>query len=172
FSTLFKSDVNKTRKDKSGQKPDKKNSGSETPKKPVDRSKKPLPMPVGDRHYFAYGSNMNDEDLARWCNEKSKPVVNLRTPKVAVLQDYDLAWNYFSNTRKGGVANIMPERGSHVEGVLFELSETDLEVIAQKEGRDTYKRITVSVSLREGGTVEGVVTFEVYEDLASKSFIP
>jgi hypothetical protein len=70
------------------------------------------------------------------------------------------------------VANIVPKAGSHVEGVLFELFEADLDTIAQKEGPETYRQITVSVNLREGGTINGVVTFAVRRELERPTFVP
>ncbi len=123
--------------------------------------------------YFAYGSNMNEEDVERWCRKESRELIELRSPKVAILQDYALAWNYYSATRKGGAANIIASPGSHVEGILFELSEDHFDLIALKEGSPNYYRpLKVKVKLRDGGTIDRVVTYSVREELLRRTFVP
>lgn len=63
--------------------------------------------------YFAYGSNMNLEQMDFRC-PAAKAVGTVR------LEDYRLA---FCGKASGcGVATILPEEGSHVEGVLWEIT--------------------------------------------------
>ena len=57
--------------------------------------------------YLAYGSNMDQKDLDKWCNEWGYEKIKLLSGKKAVLKGFRLAFNYRSKNRKGGVANIM-----------------------------------------------------------------
>lgn len=66
--------------------------------------------------YFAYGSNMDEEQM------------NFRCPDAQVveavrLEGYCLAFR--SNGGGQGVATILPNQDSHVDGVLWEISSTD-----------------------------------------------
>ncbi len=70
--------------------------------------------------YFAYGSNLNQEDLNKWCRQRNRPLIDLKSksPRTCILRDYRLDFNYYSPSRGGGAANIEPSLGEHVEGVL------------------------------------------------------
>jgi hypothetical protein len=46
--------------------------------------------------YFAYGSNMDKEDLNTWCDEKKFPKITPKSIIPAKLVGYRLAFNYFS----------------------------------------------------------------------------
>lgn len=66
-----------------------------------------------ERYYFAYGSNMNLNQMEFRC-PAAKVVENVR------LDGYRLA---FGGTRSDhGVATIIPEEGSYVEGVLWSIT--------------------------------------------------
>ena len=123
--------------------------------------------------YFAYGSNMHEGDLARWCREHGyKPITPL-SREVAVLRGWKLVFNYYSTTRGGGAANIKPQEGGEVWGILMELSEEDYEIIRRKEGAPHYyEEITVSVVTRDGRIVDNVKTFRVVKERESGGFIP
>lgn len=92
-------------------------------------------MPMNRNFYFAYGSNMNPDQMAVRCPEA--------TPAgVAVLQGWDVAIN------SRGVATIIPdEAGSVVEGVLWSVSETCLRTLDRYEGVASghYVRETIQV---------------------------
>lgn len=65
-----------------------------------------------EKYYFAYGSNMNRDQM------------NFRCPRARVvtavrLEDYRLT---FSGASGNGVATILPEPGSHVDGVLWTIT--------------------------------------------------
>ena len=124
--------------------------------------------------YFAYGSNMNQEDLDDYCRRNGKPFIHLasKSPKLCVLRDFKLDFNYYSHSREGGAANIEPARGEHVEGVLFDISDVDKETIDDKEGAPNYYReILVSVVLRDGTRIENVTAYTVCED-KKRGFTP
>jgi len=124
--------------------------------------------------YFAYGSNMNQEDLNDYCRKKGRPLIHLasRSPKVCLLRDFRLDFNYYSPSRRGGTANIEPTRGEQVEGVLFNLNNVDKDTIDDKEGAPSYYReILVSVVLRNDTKIENVTTYTVCED-KKREFTP
>ena len=67
-----------------------------------------------ETYYFAYGSNMNLDQMAYRCPAASV-VENVR------LEGYRLT---FCGRGKGsGVATILPEEGSQVEGVLWSVKK-------------------------------------------------
>lgn len=67
-----------------------------------------------DRYYFAYGSNMNLEQMKYRC-PVMEVVENVR------LEDYRLAFR--GRAPGNGVATVLPEKGSYVEGVLWKITE-------------------------------------------------
>lgn len=68
---------------------------------------------MGERLYFAYGSNMNLDQMEFRCPEA-------RAAGTVRLEDYRLA--FCGNASGCGVATILPEEGSHVDGVLWEIT--------------------------------------------------
>lgn len=125
--------------------------------------------------YFAYGSNMNQKDLDAYCIKNSRPLINLeqKSPKPCLLKDYRLDFNYYSKRRKGGVANIEPASGECVEGVLFEINETDKKTLDQKEGAPlVYHKIPVTVMLGDGTKIENAITYIILEKLKTKFTAP
>ena len=70
---------------------------------------------LSEKLYFAYGSNMNLDQMAFRCPEAE--VVG-----VVRVDDYRLT---FCGSSYAGVATILPQPGSHVDGVLWRISEAD-----------------------------------------------
>jgi len=96
-----------------------------------------------------------------------RPLIDLasKSPKVCVLRDFRLNFNYYSRTRGGGAANIERAPGDHVEGVLLDINDVDKVTIDEKEGAPNYYReILVSVILRDCTKMENVVAYTVCED--------
>jgi phage replication-related protein YjqB (UPF0714/DUF867 family) len=97
--------------------------------------------------YFAYGSNLNVAQMALRCPD----AVN---PRPARLTDHD----WLINER--GVATVEPFRGSEVHGVVWELSDHDLNVLDSAEGVPVrYRRDRLTVH-----TVDGPADAWVYID--------
>jgi gamma-glutamylcyclotransferase len=109
--------------------------------------------------YFAYGSNMNLE----WVKERcpgSRPL------RIATLHDYLLSFRYPSTSWPGGGAcDIVRCKGSLVWGVLFEVSEADLQVLDDYEdvAQGGYRRIPVAVNSE--GFLHNAISYEVVEKL-------
>lgn len=122
-------------------------------------------------YYFAYGSNMNQQDLDKYCINRQRPRIDLITknPRTGILKKYRLDFNYYSSTRGGGAANLEgplePDSNEFVEGVLFELTEDEMKTINSKEGAPNYyHQIDVMVALKNGGEVRNVKTYTVVEN--------
>lgn len=112
--------------------------------------------------YFAYGSNLNDNDLQQWCDTK-KLKIELTKKGNAKLNGYGLDFTRKSKNRNCGVADIVKSTNSSVFGVLFETDNKSLENIDKKEGvaSKSYKRIDVEVIFDDGSCFHNVITYEV-----------
>ncbi|APE18453.1 poly-gamma-glutamate hydrolase family protein [Mycolicibacterium pallens] len=91
------------------------------------------------RHpYFAYGSNLCVQQMARRCPEAADP-------RPATLADHD----WLINER--GVATVEPFAGSTVHGVLWSLSDHDLATLDSAEGVPVrYRRDRLTVHTADG----------------------
>jgi len=122
--------------------------------------------------YFAYGSNLNQEDLDKWCKNKGYCPIKFSSWKRAKLKDYALVFNVYSKSRRCGVANIERKEGEVVEGVLFIITEEDLKKLDKKEGHPKkYQRHTISVRTEEGKEVKNVITYWVPKEKTTQDFI-
>lgn len=128
--------------------------------------------PLNYVYYFAYGSNMNEEDLSKWCREHGYSPIKPQEVKVAVLKDFKLVFNYYSKVRGCGVASVVPSRGDEVWGLLLKISSEDYQKIKEKEGCcRVYKEVDVDV-VTDGGDVIRAKTFMVAKELQSKEHQP
>lgn len=83
-----------------------------------------IAITMNESLYFAYGSNMNLDQMAHRC------------PRASVLgvyrvDDYRLA---FCGNQGAGVATILPEPGSQVTGVLWRITDDCLRSLDRYEG--------------------------------------
>lgn len=94
--------------------------------------------------YFAYGSNLSLEQL------KKRSVYYDKTP--AKLYDYELAFNKMAKRDpRVGMGNIIPSKGSVVEGIVYELDNLSVSVLDNSEGVPThYNKKIVEVELQNG----------------------
>jgi phage replication-related protein YjqB (UPF0714/DUF867 family)/gamma-glutamylcyclotransferase (GGCT)/AIG2-like uncharacterized protein YtfP len=92
-----------------------------------------------DRHsYFAYGSNLSVEQMARRCPGASDP-------RPATLSDHD----WLINER--GVATVEPFDGLQVHGVLWQVDDHDLATLDSAEGVPVrYRRDRLTVHTDAG----------------------
>lgn len=77
--------------------------------------------------YFAYGSHLDPKQMRRHCPEAQ--VVGL-----ASLEDYRLDFPRFSNDWGGGTASIQLAHGETMWGVVYELTDADIESLDKYEG--------------------------------------
>ncbi|MFC1799390.1 gamma-glutamylcyclotransferase family protein [Candidatus Eisenbacteria bacterium] len=113
-------------------------------------------------YYFAYGSNMDENDLKQWCENNRRSFPDWKLLGNACLENYELSFNYYARGRHGGAANLMELSGRRVYGLLFEMSEDEgRATIRKKEGYpDQYEEILVTVEC-DGRRVDGVTTYKV-----------
>ncbi len=101
-------------------------------------------------HYFAYGSNLNKEQMLERCPD-SKPLF------VATLRNYKLVFVGWSRQWRGGITSIKPFRGERVLGALYELSDRDLRRLDSYEGYPgNYNRLKVTVFDEDSEPVEAI----------------
>ncbi len=104
-------------------------------------------------YYFAYGSNMNWNDLDKWCKKKGySPIAPGSNVEPGIVKGYRLIFNHWSRSRSGGALNITRSVGDEVCGVLFTLSDEDFQKIKEKEG-PVYKPRPVNVVLADGRVI-------------------
>jgi len=112
---------------------------------------------MANDYVFAYGSNMNRSDLRSWLEAGGydSSLVVEATP--AVLHGYDFVWNFYSQGRYGGAANLEPKENSTIVGVLIEFDESLLKAFDRKEGHPYFysrgeSRVSVE-RLTDGKTI-------------------
>jgi gamma-glutamylcyclotransferase len=89
--------------------------------------------------YFAYGSNMAPDVMARLCPRH-------RYLGPARLDDHRLAFTRRSVKTGTGVADVVPAPGQTVWGALYEIGDDELAAVDKKEGYDwAYTRVTLPV---------------------------
>jgi hypothetical protein len=71
----------------------------------------------GDVWVFAYGSNMHVPEVLRAFKERGVPESGLLESVPAVALGLRLEWNYYSEGRRAGAANVMRSVGASLEGV-------------------------------------------------------
>ncbi|MFO7792300.1 MAG: gamma-glutamylcyclotransferase family protein [Candidatus Saliniplasma sp.] len=101
--------------------------------------------------YFAYGSNMNLEQM----KERGTKVHDIQKAK---LPGWTLDFTYKSVTREGGVLDIVPgDEDDMVQGVVYSIDRISLEKLDRFEGREikdgrevgAYRRQFIPVRLDE-----------------------
>ncbi|HEX9757348.1 MAG TPA: gamma-glutamylcyclotransferase family protein [Nitrospiria bacterium] len=106
--------------------------------------------------YFAYGSNLDQKAMKKRCPD-STPL------QPGVLKGYSLGFTYDSAGWVGGVADIMENPHEEVWGLLYEISERNLEKLDEYEGYPmAYTRFTTSIQT-SSGMIENVWVYEVVQ---------
>lgn len=97
-----------------------------------------------ERHYFAYGSNMNEARM-----------IERRAPYSAwapcVLEGYTLLFNKAASSGNNeGYANVVPQEGGEVHGIVYRGTEETLGILDGFEGVTFghYQREIVEVEIR------------------------
>ena len=98
--------------------------------------------------YFAYGSNMNWEQMKVRCP-------SARFVGVALLRDHRIAFTRRSVTRGCGVVDVVADVGRRLWGVVYEITDLDVGMLDTSEGyrpgRETnaqYKSLIVAGATR------------------------
>ena len=100
------------------------------------------------KYYVAYGSNLDMMQMAWRCPD-AKPYM------AGALQDYELVYR---GSMTGSYASIRKKKGSIVPVGIWTISPMDERNLDRYEGYPHfYIKRTVSVSLEDGRTIEGMV---------------
>jgi cation transport regulator ChaC len=121
---------------------------------------------------FAYGSNMDLEDLDLWLTTSNLPPARIVQAQAAKLSGYRLVWNYFSTTRGGGVANIERAHGD-LPGVALRVDRATLGALDRKEGYpNCYGRCLAPAVLNSGRQIRAWVYIVQAERLVDRIVPP
>ena len=121
---------------------------------------------------FAYGSNMDLDDLDRWHRWREQPKGTIARVEVAELPNWRLCWHYFSAVRQGGVANVEWSPGDTVYGLLLLVDNVQLQAIDRKEGHPArYLRQRARV-LRADSTLGRVPVISPPERAGAPGTVP
>jgi gamma-glutamylcyclotransferase (GGCT)/AIG2-like uncharacterized protein YtfP len=108
--------------------------------------------------YFAFGSNLSREQMARRC--PSAVAIGSAT-----LRDFALVFAGFSMTWNGAVATIVPRQGAKVPGIVYRLPTSDLERLDLFEGAPrVYTRRQRLVVERRTRVSRAVAVYEMAEE--------
>jgi len=102
--------------------------------------------------YFAYGSNMSEQRMiSRGLTPLSK--------EIGILEDYKFIINKKSFKDPSlGFANIIPESGSSVEGIIYKVLDADIKKLDRFEGYPKhYTKELLTIRLYDGELVESIV---------------
>jgi len=103
--------------------------------------------------YFAYGSNMNHEQMKKRC-PLSKFICNGK------LDNHGIVFDGYSKKWGGSVANVIPSEGVDVEGGVFEITNDDLNSLDKCEGYPvSYDRREVIIKAENGVNINNVVVY-------------
>ena len=111
-------------------------------------------------YYFAYGSNMNLEHMRRLCGW------NFTVVGPAFLKDYELG----PDSR--GYANIRPQAGKQVAGVLYDIDQRSLVALDEFEGYpDVFSRPQITVKDSSGNNFNAWVYVEPKEQFGGQAIL-
>ena len=108
-------------------------------------------------YYFAYGSNMNWEQMRRRCP-------SAQFVCVAVLKNYRFAIARHSRLRDCGTANILAETGGEVWGIVYDVSEQEFAILDGFEDGYRRERARVRATGDSQSSVEVLVYIAEKED--------
>ncbi len=102
-------------------------------------------------HFFAYGPEMAPESMEELLG---RPVRGAR----AIVRGFRLAFTAYSDEWEGGVADLVADPESEVEGVVYPLGPRDHLRLEVAEGWQDprYGRLRVHAELEDGSRVEAV----------------
>lgn len=90
-------------------------------------------------HYFAYGSNMAAEQMDAWCEGHVCKGAARLPGRALEFRRRSVRWG-------AGAADIVEREGSETWGVLYEIPDSALEALDEKESNGVgYRRIEVEV---------------------------
>lgn len=112
--------------------------------------------------YFAYGSNLDEENWSDWCTNRGHDPSSIVPIGPAWLPDHEPVFHYQSRLRQGGALDVQPRFGATTPGALFKVY--DWAGLDAKEGArgGYYRRESVTV-LTDDGHAHAAITYRVCE---------
>jgi cation transport regulator ChaC len=106
---------------------------------------------LGKIWYFAYGSNLNVDQLKTRIGE-------WQLSKRALVRNYRMVFNVYSKRRNGYTANLLPSDNFEdtVPGVVYRISPTQLKELEKIEG---LLAADVAVELEDGNEISHAKVF-------------
>ncbi len=122
-------------------------------------------------YYFAYGADLDPEDLGLRCSMRRRQHVRFAKSTPAYLKGYKLTANIPSHYRQGGIFNITPDPEGTVHGAVYELHAGDtISAAMMKEGEGaSYLLAVETVHAAKGKTFQALV---LRADAAGKTLMP
>jgi len=113
--------------------------------------------------YFAYGSNMDFKRL-------EEREVFFEFIGLGILEDYTLKFNKIASKRSGaGYANIVKQKGSRVEGLLFSIA--NIEKLDGFEGYPTHYKKEI-LKIQYANSVVDATVYVAADDWVSEILKP
>lgn len=97
----------------------------------------------GAELYFAYGSNMLEDQMKGRCNSAVRVGIGM-------LNNYELVFNRKGTYRAGGVASIKAAEGHRVYGVIWRINSSDFWDLDEKEDPKAYVRKKITITTLSG----------------------
>ncbi len=69
-------------------------------------------------YYFAFGSNMSEQQMKERCGEKNYNFIT-----TGLLKDYKFVYDGYSKNRDGAVANVVKDNNNYVWGVIYKINQ-------------------------------------------------
>ncbi|MDD5170301.1 MAG: gamma-glutamylcyclotransferase [Syntrophales bacterium] len=124
-----------------------------------------------DLLYFAYGPNLNADDLNGWCRKRGYDYPLGEKVANAYLPDTRLIFNFYSESRQSGLLNIKYQAGHVTPGVLFKVLPAGLATLdARATAENMYQHLDV-VTLTEDGREHVALAYQIGSTGVSKAFV-
>lgn len=115
-------------------------------------------------YYFAYGSNMSQEQMKQRCPEAT--IVGR-----GLIKNYRIDFTRKSKTRNGGVADIIESNSDSVWGIIYKLTDNDFVSLDEYEGYPNYyNRKIIQCNQFVETNPKGSITEEPLEEFYSNLY--
>ncbi|MBV8779901.1 MAG: gamma-glutamylcyclotransferase [Phycisphaerae bacterium] len=107
--------------------------------------------------YFAYGSDVHTHAVLDFCKHAGRPVPRRFDVRPAVLANYRIGFWQYDAFFGGGVADIAPQAGKSVSGLLMDVSNLGLETLGVMSGY--RQRVQLNIHCLNGGEAVRAFTY-------------
>ncbi|MBW2464195.1 MAG: gamma-glutamylcyclotransferase [Deltaproteobacteria bacterium] len=116
---------------------------------------------------------MHLPDLRRWMEGRGHGDGSILASYAALLDGWELVWNYRSPARRGGAANVRERAGAVLPGVVLEVDAGGLRALDEKEGHPgRYSRGDALVGVRMSGGTTSAWLYVVRPEFRSEGVVP